>query len=216
MKLKKRIWFITLFLAGVPVLTGCGSQENIRNDMRNVEERDYATILLVSDGENGKRYRFFLGIAQEKKVGEKSQIEDVSSWDCNDFEELAEEYQLVKGKDLSLAHLKVILLSMKQMEIMEEIQEALYLLDENEEIAKTCPVLELVEKERFLKYLKKAEEPVGTYLNHMMEASRRQRKNIPWLKDYLKAVREGKEIEIYFLEEVSEGWRIHCRNSYHE
>lgn len=211
MILRKGIWFITLFLGGILLLTGCGRQGNIQNDMRNVEERDYATILLVSDGEDGKKYRFFLGIAQEKKVGEKSQIEEISSWDCNNFEELAEEYQFIKGKDLSLAHLKVILLSKERMEIMEEIQETLYLLDENEEIAKTCPVLELAEKTQFLKYLKKAEEPVGTYLNQIIEAGRRQGKNVPWLKDYLKAVREGKEIEVYFLEKVSEGWQIRCR-----
>lgn len=163
--------FLLLLLGCVAFLSGC-DRGNVMNDMRNVEERDYATILLVSDGEDGKRYQFSLGIAQEKKVGEKSQIEELSSWNCNDFEELAREYQLVKGKDLSLSHLKVILLSMEQMDIMEEMQEFLYLLDENVEVAKTCPVLELKEKDKFLKYLKKAEEPVGTYLNNMMEAGK--------------------------------------------
>lgn len=204
---------VFLFLLSVCMvfLSGCEKGGKIRNDMRNVEERDYATILLVSDGEDGKRYQFSLGIAQEKKVGEKSQIEELSKWNCNDFEELAREYQLVKGKDLSLSHLKVILLSMEQMDIMEEMQEFLYLLDENVEVAKTCPVLELKEKDRFLKYLKKAEEPVGTYLNNMMGAGKRQGRNIPWLKDYLKALREGTDVEVYFLEKVSEGWELRCR-----
>ena len=150
----RRKWILSsiLLLAALLVLTGCEKRKNAGNDMKNVEERDYATILLVCDGEQEKKYHFFLGIAQEKKVGEKSQMEEVSSWDCNNFEELAEEYQLVKGKDLSLAHLKVILLSMEAMDIMKEMQEVLYLMDENGEIAKTCPVLQLTEKEKFLKY----------------------------------------------------------------
>lgn len=189
-------------------LTGCSKIQNSQNDMKNVEERDYATILLLSDGEEEKRYHFSLGIAQEKMVGERSQIEELSSWDCDNFEELAQEYQLVKGKDLSLAHLKVILFSMEQMDILEELQELLYLMDENSEIAKTCPVLQLTEKERFLIYLKKAEEPVGNYLAEMIETSERQGRDVPWLKDYLKKVREGTETDIYYLESVSEGWRV--------
>lgn len=211
MMLKKQTKFIILLLSCGVLLSGCNRRDNIQNDMRNVEERDYATILLASNGEDGKRYRFSLGIAQEKKVGEESQIEELSNWNCNDFEELAETYQLVRGKDLSLSHLKVILLSMKEMEVTEEMQEFLYLLDENVEIAKTCPVLELKEKDEFLEYLKKAEEPVGTYLNNVMETSRRQARNIPWLKDYLRALREGTDVEVYFLEKVPEGWQLNCR-----
>lgn len=201
-----------------------------KNDMRNVEERGYATILVISKGMDGKRYHVDLGVAQEKKVGEESQREEVSSFDCNSFDELAEEYQLVKGKDLSLAHLKVILLGQNgsfqsngQMFTqtakntdavcnLEEIQELLLDLDANEEIAKTCPVLELQGRKKFLEFLEEAEEPVGTYISNLVSAGEHQGKDIPWLKDYLKAVREGDALFTYALEPVSQGWKLRCSN----
>lgn len=204
-----------------------------KNDMKNVEERGYATILLISEGKDGKRYHFDMGIAQEKKVGEESQTEEVSSFDCNSLEELAQEYQIVKGKDLSLAHLKVILFGQngtlqsngqmftqktktsfmnRGIYNLEGMQELLQDLDENEEIAKTCPVLQLTEQQEFLEYLEKAEEPVGTYISNLVEAGERQGKDIPWLKDYLKAVKEGDMLLTYALEPVSQGWKLRCSN----
>ncbi|MGN0154010.1 MAG: hypothetical protein ACI4A3_06135, partial [Lachnospiraceae bacterium] len=127
------------------------------------------------------------------------------------LEELAKEYQAVKGKDLSLAHLKVILISMDQMQVLEEMQELLYALDENEEIAKTCPVLLLSDRRAFLKYLEKAEEPVGTYISNLVQTKDKQGKEIPWLKDYLRVIREGDEMLAYALEPAPEGWQIRCR-----
>lgn len=35
--------------------------------MKNVEERGYATILVISTGTDGKRYHMDLGVAQEKR-----------------------------------------------------------------------------------------------------------------------------------------------------
>lgn len=224
-------WIFILMLP-LLLLEGCNTTADTRtkNDMKNVEERGYATILVISTGTDGKRYHMDLGVAQEKKVGEESQREEVSSFDCNSLDELAREYQLVKGKDLSLAHLKVILLgqsgkvqrngqmftqTMKTAETswkLEEMQELLLDLDANEEIAKTCPVLELKGQEKFLEYLEEAEEPVGTYVSNLVSAGERQGKDIPWLKDYLKAVREGDALLTYALEPVSQGWKLRCSN----
>ncbi len=201
------------------LLTGCGAEDkNSVNDMKNVEQRGYATILLVSPGENGKRYHFDLGIAEEKRAGEDSQTEEVCGFDCGSFEELSEKFQSVKGKDLSLAHLKVILIEDAKdgSAEREEQGQLLYDMDDNEEIAKTCPVLQLEDRKEFLDYLEEAKEPAGTYLSDLVEAGQRQGKDIPWLKDYLKAVREGDSIFIYALEQTEEGWTIKCRDEMQE
>ena len=204
-----------LSLLYLVLLTGCGTGSvSANNDMKNVEQRGYATILLVSEGEEGKRYHFDLGIAKERRTGEDSQTEEVISFNCNSVEELSEAYQMVKGKDLSLAHLKVILIeNPKTMtDSKNESGTLLYDMDGNEEIAKTCPVLQLPDKEKFLDYLKDAKEPVGTYLGGLIEAAGRRGKDIPWLKDYLKAVREGNGLLIYELEQVPEGWSLKCND----
>ncbi len=199
-----------LFLFGtVLLLSGCRRDFGARNDMRNVEERDYGTILLISEGEEGKKYHFDLGVAREKRVGEKSQTEKVTSWDCDDFEELEENYQKVIGKDLSLSHLKVILLDNDGQTVMkQDLQNRLCMLDENEEIAKTCPVLQISESRDLLQYLVEADAPVGDYLEALIRAGERQEKNIPWLKDYLRAMREEEGVEVYLLENVPGGWMV--------
>ena len=204
-------YLIILSLLCLSFLTGCGmSNTTSINDMKNVEQRGYATILLVSEGEEGKQYHFDLGVAKERRAGEDSQEEEVCSFNCNSFEELNEAYQMVKGKDLSLAHLKVILIENPESIISEYEGKGILLfdMDANEEIAKTCPVLQLSDKEKFLDYLEEAKEPVGTYIGGLIEMAERQKKDIPWLKDYLKAVREGAGLLIYELEEVSEGWTL--------
>ena len=89
-----------------------------------------------------------------------------------------------------------------------DLQELLCILDENEEIAKTCPVLQVTEREAFLQYLEEAGSPVGSYLEAVIRTGERQKKNIPWLKDYLKAMREEQGVEAYLLESVPEGWTV--------
>lgn len=198
-----------LLLAGAAsVLTGCQADPVARNDMRNVEERDYATILIASGGVDGHAYHFDLGIARERRVGEKSNIEAVSGWDCDDLRALAREYQKVKGKDLSLSHLKVILWEGRDTVLTKELMEFLALLDENEEVAKTCPFLEIGDREELLGYLRESEAPVGSYVEQVIRAGERQEKNIPWLSDYLKAVREEQGVETYVLESVPEGFFV--------
>ena len=217
--------YMLLFLlmsAGILTLTGCSKYSNTENDMKNIEERDYATILLIMEGKNEKDFHFVLGIAQEKKVGEKSMTEETSEWDCDNLRDLAKAYSLVKGKDLSLSHLKVILFSedgqtqadrsnhvVADNENKEEhIKSLLYMLDENEEIAKTCPVLQLREPEILLKYLEQEDRPVGNYFESLVRESGRQGQDVTWLKDYLKAWREQTPMETFILQRVDEGWTI--------
>lgn len=192
-------------------LTGCTSGIQLQSTMQNVEQRDYATVLLIDRGKDGKNYEFSLGIAEEKKVGEKSQTEKLSTFYANDFEELAKEYQLTKGKSLSLVHLKVILLARDGNSAFEEQWDILHQMGENEEIAKTCPVLQITEKDKFTTFIEDAKEPVGTYLDNLIKVTDNQGQSIPQLKDYLKVLREEMYLPIYFLEKKSEGWQLKCR-----
>lgn len=220
-KNKCRMLLAAIFLICALVLTGCVKYSNTENDMKNVEERDYATILLITQGEDKKDYHFVLGIAQEKKVGEKSMTEQVSEWDCDDLRELAKGYSSVKGKDLSLAHLKIILISGNETatgmvspavaadeEENVKFQNLLCMLDENEEVTKTCPVLLLSEPKVFLEYLEQEDKPVGNYFENLVRESERRGQEVTWLKDYLKAMRECTPIEPFVLQYVSEGWTI--------
>ncbi len=206
----RMIGFSILWM-GIICLVGCDKSVELQSDMQNVEQRDYATILLVSKGNEKKNYEFSVGIAEEKKVGEKGQNETLASFYANDFEELAKEYQSVKGKTLSLVHLKVILLEEDKNLIIEEQWDILNQLNENKEVAKTCPVLQITEKDEFMKYLEKAKEPVGSYITNLIRASENQGKNIPWLKDYVKVLREGTSLKVYFIEKQKEGWQLKCR-----
>lgn len=188
-------------------LTGCRNNPTV-SVMWNVEERDYATILLVSEGEE-KLYQISLGVAKERRRGEDAQIETVSEWECDDFKELRKQYLQIKGKELSLSHLKVILLSFEDFDITQfKLQKLFFMFDEEKEIAKTCPVLTLSEKEKFLNYLKEAKSPVGTYMDSIIKAAEMEGNEIPWLKDYLKALREEMQVQEYQLKPVEEGWRI--------
>lgn len=207
----KKVGMGMVVLLSLFSLTGCKSGIKIQSDMQNVEQRDYATLLLVSQGKNGKEYEFSLGIAEEKKVGEKSQTEKISTFYANDFEELAKEYQAIKGKTLSLVHLKAILLTKEQKDILEEQWDILSQMGDNEEIAKTCPVLQITDKDAFLNYVKKAKEPVGTYITNLIKVMESQGMSIPWLKDYMKVLREEMDLQIYFLEQEKEGWQLKCR-----
>ena len=192
-------------------LTGCNSKVKLESDMLNVEQRDYATILLVGTGSEGKNYAFSLGIAQEKKVGEKSQTENVVTLEADNLEELAIEYGAVKGKSLSLVHLKAILLENDGNTAVESFGDIINQMDEYEDIAKTCPVLQLKEREEFLNCLKEAKEPVGSYLNDLIKMVEGEGKEIPQLKDYRKVMREEVDLQVYFLEKVPEGWKLTCR-----
>lgn len=123
------LWFFSL-------LTGCNLV--VQNEMKNIEQRDYATVLMIGEGESA-RYHFDLGIAKEKLQGKEGEKEELSSFECNSLDELAVMYEDVKGKSLSLAHLKVIIL--RDVCPMEESCPYLMELEASVEIAKTVPVL---------------------------------------------------------------------------
>lgn len=230
-----------LVFADVFFLTGCGFDVRMGNDMRNVEERDYATIMMIEEKEED--YHFVLGLAQEKVVGEKSMVEEVSEWDAENLEELARDYGNVTGKDLSLAHLKIILLGEQPKETADALlvqgkekqddktenaneaeqgqntrheqfqreswlEQLLYMLEGEDEIAKTCPMLELKENQEFIDFLENEEEPVGNYLENLVRVKEREGVDVPWLKDYLKALRENEEMKVKYLLKVKEGWEI--------
>ncbi len=208
--MKKTMSMLVFMVMCVVCLTGCDTGVKMQSDMQNVEQRDYATILLVAQGKDGKAYEFSLGIAEEKKVGEKSQTEKISTFYADDFEELSKVYQSVKGKTLSLVHLKVILLTKEQKGVLEEQGDILTQMGENVEIAKTCPVLQVTDKDRFLKYVKDAKEPAGTYISNLIKVKEGQGSDVPWLKDYLKTLREGSKLQVYFLKQEKQGWRLKC------
>lgn len=202
--------FYFLCLASI-LLTGCNRDVRMSHDMKDVEQRDYATILLITQGEK-EDCHFVIGMAQEKVVGEKSMVEEVSEWDAENLEELAREYENAKGKDLSLAHLKVILLD--KMCFSDSFEEQvwqerlLYMLDGEEEIAKTCPMLQLYDYKKMIDFLDEEEAPVGNYIENLVRVKERQGVDVPWLKDYLKAVRENEDMQVMYLKEVGEGWEI--------
>ena len=210
---KENFWFLKFFflcMASI-LLTGCNRDVRMSHDMKDVEQRDYATILLITQGEEDD-YHFVIGMAQEKVVGEKSMVEEVSEWDAENLEDLAKEYGNVKGKDLSLAHLKVILLD--EMCFSDSFDEQvwqeklLYMLDGEEEIAKTCPMLQIFDYKKVIDFLDEEEAPVGNYIENLVRVKERQGVDVPWLKDYLKAMRENGDMQVMYLEEVGEGWEI--------
>ncbi len=184
------------------LLTGCGS------DMRNVEQRDYATILLMSRNKDNSLYHIYLGIAKEHRVGEESQVEEVLEFDAGDLTQLKEEYERQRGKNLSLMHLKVLFWDKKAFVSEEELSEILYELDDEEEIAKTCPMLEINDVASWIMYVRKAEEPMGTYVSNLIQAFDQGSQKVPWLKDYLKYIREGETLIPCQLVKAQEGWKI--------
>ncbi|MBQ9983893.1 MAG: hypothetical protein IJP29_04820 [Lachnospiraceae bacterium] len=202
-----KVIFAVLILAGCAVaFTGCTPTVSMESDMQNVEQRDYATILLVSQGERDEDYKFSLGIAQEKKKGEGSQKEEVATFLADDLEELYEEYWKVKGKSLSLVHLKVVLISDRQVMSQENFWDFIEDLDENRDIAKTCPVVQIQDEESFVKYMENAKEPVGAYLENLVKINEKEGSPIPKVKDYLKVMREGSDLQEYYLEKTEEGF----------
>lgn len=192
--MKRKYMMLICVLALMCVCTGCKS--SVGNTMRDVEQRDYATILVV-EPQDETEYRYDLGIAKERRKGEAGQTEDVKTFYCENLSDLLYDYEQSQGKSLSLSHLKVIFFT--DTKPLEENYDCLMQLDGCVEIAKTCPVLVLSGKEAFLQYLKSAKEPVATKISDLIRARERQGKNIPWLKDYLKVYREGESIFQYEL-----------------
>jgi hypothetical protein len=82
------------------------------------------------------------------------------------------------------------------------------LLDNEDEIAKTCPVLQLDDYEEFLTFLKEEEEPVGEYVENLVRMQEKQGVDVPWLMNYQKALLEDDTVKVMHLMEKKEGWDI--------
>lgn len=199
---EKMCMWIFMGMFCVVALTGCGK------DMRNVEQRDYATVLLVSKEINRDLYHIYLGIAKEHRVGEKSQVENVVDFEVETLSELKEKYEEQRGKSLSLMHIKVLLWDMENLKMQDEFADFLYDLDKDNEVAKTSPVLANTDLEGFVSFLEESETPVGTYINDLVQMFDRGKAKVPWLKDYLKYIREGTPVYVCQIEEAEQGWKI--------
>ena len=89
-------------------------------------------------------------------------------------------------------------------------------MDKNEEIAKTCPVLLLQETKNWIAYVEQAKTPVGTYVSNLVQTFDTQGKRVPWLKDYLKYIREGDPLVPCMLIEGKQGYQIQlAKTRYH-
>ena len=183
--------------------------EDFYSGMRNVEERDYATLLLIEQGKNGKNYHFVLGIAKEKRVGEASEKETKTEWDCDSFRELSQVYRNTKGKELSLSHLKAVLISVEEMDVLEPFLNGLILmLEEEKEIAKTCPVLRVESVKDFVSYWEDQKAPLGRYVENLIVTREKHGAQIPWIKDYCKSIREGIMVSVWTIKKDAEGLRL--------
>ena len=194
------MWIFTGCLSCI-ILTGCGKE------MRNVEQRDYATMIMISKGEK-LPYHIYLGVAKEHRVGEQSQVENVYDFEVENLTTLQDIYEQCRGKDLSIAHVKAVLWDAQAFETIGDMTAFLYEMDDNEEIAKTCPVLLLEEMEDWLAYVENAKKPVGMYVSDLVQAFDSGNNRVPWIKDYLKYIREGDVLYPCRLIKTAQGYRI--------
>lgn len=222
----KRLMFIILLFFSAFLLSGCSKK------IENIEQRDYATVLTVtlpaevtpvfgySNKREEKRYHFTLAIAREKRTGEKSEAENVVDIDADSFEELKKIYGNLKGKDLSLSHVKVLLVGYTDNQYDKDrltifpgdnFKELIYEMDETDEVARTCPLVLADDNNDIEEYMKSADKPVGTYLNDLVLTAKREQRDIPKLMDYLKAFREGRQIMVYGIKKQEEDLMLYCR-----
>jgi hypothetical protein len=86
--------------------------------------------------------------------------------------------------------------------------EVLLSMDDQSDIAKTCPVLQITAREEMIEELEQAEAPMGEYIEDLIQAKEEQGAKIPWLKDYLLVIREGKTVGLYGIVPSLEGWYL--------
>ena len=235
----KKLLFSILILFNVILMSGCSKK------IENIEQRDYATVLTVtlpeevtpvfgySNKREEKRYHFTLAIAREKRTGEKSEAENEVDIDADSFEELKKIYGNLKGKDLSLSHVKVLMVGYNKYDRNQfdlnqyyneqyyaeritifpgdNFKELIYEMDKTDEVARTCPLLMADNRDDIEEYIKSSDKPVGTYLNDLVLTAKREQRDIPKLMDYLKAFREGKMIMVYGIKKQDEDLMLYCR-----
>ena len=225
-RLKKLLFAVTISFSTL-ILNGCSA------NIENIEQRDYATVMMVklqrevtpvfdyAGKTEDKRYHFVLGIAKERRTGEKSEAEDVVEIMADSFDELSDIYGNRRGKDLSLSHLKVILVGYEQEEqekiIMgDNFKNLIYEMDRQDEVAKTCPLMFAFTDVDISSYIDSADMPVGTYLSALVRNAENKRKSVPKLMDFLKAFREGKAIMIYKVKKSGNDMVLSCIDTMNE
>lgn len=203
----RKLYGVAFFLLCI-CLTGCKATG--KNNMRNLEERDYATVLMIQKL-GDEKYKMNLGVARVRLQGETAEGERFSSFECCSLEELREKYETLKGKYLSLAHLKVIIVT--NVCPMENCRDYMEELRRDNEIAKTVPVLESDDVDALLKYAEDLKQPMGTYMSDLVRVKEREGRRIPWLMDYLKHMQEGREIFVYRIQIKKEGLKLTAYNN---
>ncbi len=211
-------------------LCGCSSH------IESIEQRDYATVIMIlpvdndktygthlrsedyqQNGGEARRFIYVTGIAKEHRNGEKGDAERVYETGADDIEELYDIYGRENGKELSLSHLKAILTGVN---ISGENRDAAYGkqtmkdiladLDDEDEVAKTCPLLLVEDGGKLKKYLYNAEKPVGTYISDLVRNAGKNDEKIPKLMDYLKAMGERTYVKKYAIESDDEYLQLKC------
>ncbi|MBQ8084553.1 MAG: GerAB/ArcD/ProY family transporter [Lachnospiraceae bacterium] len=219
---RRKMAALSMLVMCAVFLSGCTS------DIENIEQRDYATVLMISPDNNlstdneKMSYNYTIGIAREHHNGEKSERENITKIQGNGLEDLSKKYGGRRGKNLSLSHLKVILIAPVCADCYAEKEDNPYgekteqrkannrseylnlsavieELDEQEEVAKTCPLLFVYDEKKITDFIDNADEPVGTYISNLVKISEKNHAKIPKLMDYLKALRDGIEIDVAAL-----------------
>ncbi|MCR5701054.1 MAG: hypothetical protein K6G76_02780 [Lachnospiraceae bacterium] len=193
----KRIAMLGLVIALATNLTACGGR------IENIEQRDYATVMVV----NLTVDKITVGVAKEHRVGDAIGTETL--YETTGVDKLYDSYADEKGKDLSMSHLKVIVVGdiSEQEGRMDaghfdgerKLVSLIDKLDSNMEIAKTCPVLMTEDADAVVEYMKKSDEPTATYIDNLIRTSEKKKHKIPRLMDYIKHIRDGKKIDMYSL-----------------
>ena len=133
-------------------------------------------------------------------------MESLFEEDAYSVDELMKKYGELEGKELSLSHLKVIMIkSDHYVQETDTLKKLLYELDRQDEIAKTCPVLMVTDYTSVKDYLRDAKKPVGTYVSDLIKNAKRNDRAVPKLMNYLKMLRDGADIEIYGID-AEEGY----------
>lgn len=235
LKRLKRLLFALLAVFNVLILSGCSK------GIENIEQRDYATVMMItlpeevtpvfglSNKRESKRYHFTLAIAREKRMGEKGEAENIVDLEADSFEELAGLYGDTRGKDLSLSHLKILMVGYEDTAFANNIdiydykghgvrinpgnnlRELIYEMDGLDEVARTCPLVLVDDNLEISEYLKNADIPVGSYLDNLVSVAEREKRDIPKLMDYLKAFREGKQILLYGVKTREDSLMLYCK-----
>lgn len=196
-----------ILFGGMLILTGCDSTR-LASDLKNIEERDYATILVIGDAGEAD-YDFTLGIAKPKRVGEDSSVEKVCHFAAKDLTQLGKAYQDQKGKDLSLSHLKVICLATEEQDILDPYLRTLLLeLERDPDVSKTCPVLRVRDAEALVESLEREKNPFARYIEGLIRVREKEGADIPWIKDYVKGIREGTRFTVWYLQKGEEGYYL--------